>query len=69
LFLNKQLLTKRLTTANNKSFKLTIGVVLYWEYAAYHGGLKKALAAMNATMTRVNGIFNKDLAVKLILIE
>jgi hypothetical protein len=29
---------------------------------------KKALAAMNATMSRVNGIFNKDLAVRLVLI-
>jgi hypothetical protein len=28
----------------------------------------KALAAMNATMSRVNGIFNKDLAVRLVLI-
>lgn len=39
------------------------------EYAAYFGGTKAgALAGMNATMTRVNGIFNKDLAVRLELI-
>ncbi|REG91204.1 reprolysin-like metallopeptidase [Flavobacterium aquicola] len=39
------------------------------EYAQYFGGSKaEALAAMNATMTRVNGIFNKDLAIKLVLI-
>jgi hypothetical protein len=39
------------------------------EYAAYHGGTKeKALAGNNATMSRVNGIFNKDLAVQLLLI-
>jgi hypothetical protein len=31
-------------------------------------GLKPSSCAMNATLTRVNGIFNKDLAVKLILI-
>jgi subtilisin-like proprotein convertase family protein len=40
------------------------------EYTAYFGGTKEsALAAMNATMTRVNGVFNKDLAVKLIIID
>ncbi len=39
------------------------------EYTAYHGGtVQGALAAMNATMTRVNGIFNRDLALKLIII-
>ena len=39
------------------------------EYTAYHGGtVAGALAAMNATMTRVNGIFNRDLAVKLNII-
>jgi hypothetical protein len=69
LLSNKQLLRKTAkTTANNKSLKH-----YDWrcpgEYAAYHGGTKaKALAAMNATLTRVNGIFNKDLAVRLILI-
>ncbi|MRX69154.1 T9SS type A sorting domain-containing protein [Flavobacterium resistens] len=40
------------------------------EYTAYFGGTKAgALAGMNATMTRVNGVFNKDLAVKLVLID
>jgi subtilisin-like proprotein convertase family protein len=39
------------------------------EYTAYHGGtVQGALAAMNATMTRVNGVFNRDLALKLIII-
>jgi subtilisin-like proprotein convertase family protein len=39
------------------------------EYAQYFGGtVANALEAMNATMTRVNGVFNKDLAVKLVLI-
>ena len=69
--LNKQLLSKTAKiTANNKSFKtLRLALSCTGEYTAYHGGTKvKALAAMNATLTRVNGIFNKDLAVKLILI-
>jgi subtilisin-like proprotein convertase family protein len=38
------------------------------EYTAYFGGLPQALAAMNATLTRVNGIFNRDLAMHLNLI-
>ncbi|MEK7253198.1 MAG: reprolysin-like metallopeptidase, partial [Bacteroidota bacterium] len=40
------------------------------EYAAYHGGTSTlALAAMNTTMTRVNGIFEKDLSVTLQLVS
>ncbi|MEM0576558.1 reprolysin-like metallopeptidase [Flavobacterium polysaccharolyticum] len=39
------------------------------EYTTYHGGtVEGALAAMNATMTRVNGVFNRDLALKLVII-
>jgi len=39
------------------------------EYAAIFGGTKAlALAAMNNSLTRVNGIFERDFAVKLILI-
>ncbi len=40
------------------------------EYATYFGGtVAGALAGMNATMTRCNAIFEKDLAVKLLLIS
>ena len=36
------------------------------EYTAFHGGtVALALAAMNATMTRVNGVFEKDFALHL----
>ncbi len=39
------------------------------EYTAYHGGtVAGALAAMNATMTRVNGVLDVDMAVKLQII-
>lgn len=39
------------------------------EYTAYHGGtVEGALSAINATLTRVNGIFNRDLGIKLELI-
>ncbi|MBV1888510.1 MAG: DUF5011 domain-containing protein, partial [Urechidicola sp.] len=40
------------------------------EYAAYHGGSKaQALAAINATMTRVNGVFENDFNVTMVLIS
>ena len=39
------------------------------EYGAYHGGtVAGALAAMNTTMTRVNGVLDIDMAVKLEII-
>lgn len=40
------------------------------EYASYHGGTKAlALAAINTTMTRVNGIFENDFNVTMVLIS
>ncbi len=59
------------TTASNtqtlKKFRLALSCT--GEYTAYHGGtVSGALAAMNATLTRVNGIFERDLAIKLELI-
>lgn len=39
------------------------------EYTQFHGGTKTdALAAINATLTRVNGVFERDLAITLELI-
>ncbi|MEO8533109.1 MAG: reprolysin-like metallopeptidase [Flavobacterium sp.] len=57
-------------TSNNKVFKtLKLALSCTGEYAAYFGGTKAgALGGMNATLTRVNGIFNRDLAIKLVLI-
>lgn len=69
--LNKQLLNKTgKIAANNRVFKtLRLALSCTGEYAAYFGGtVAGALAGMNATMTRVNGVFNKDLAVKLNII-
>ncbi|MEO8238013.1 MAG: reprolysin-like metallopeptidase [Flavobacterium sp.] len=58
------------TTSNTQSFKtLRLALSCTAEYTTFFGGTKAgALAGMNATMTRVNGVFNKDLAVKLIII-
>lgn len=69
--LNKQLLSKTSKiAASNKVFKtLKLALSCTGEYATYFGGtVNAALIAMNATMTRVNGIFNKDLAIKLQII-
>lgn len=58
------------TTASDRSFRtLRLALSCTGEYAQFHGGtVAGALAAMNATMTRVNGVFNRDLALKLVII-
>ncbi|WPR72104.1 zinc-dependent metalloprotease family protein [Flavobacterium sp. NG2] len=72
--LNKDLLSKTAKiSSNNKVFKtLRLALSCTGEYARYFGGptatTADALAGMNATMTRVNAIFNRDLAVKLNII-
>ena len=78
LALNKKLLnvTNKMA-ANNGVFKtMRLALSCTAEYTTYHRAIKTnsfgtkadALAAMNATMARVNGIFNKDLAVQLVII-
>ncbi|PWA05177.1 zinc-dependent metalloprotease [Flavobacterium psychrotolerans] len=55
--------------ANNKSYKtLRLALSCTGEYGAYFGSVSKALAAMNATMTRVNGVYEKDMALHLNII-
>jgi len=52
---------------NLRNFRLAMSVT--GEYTAYFGGTKAlALAAINATMTRVNAIFEKDFGVHMNLI-
>ncbi len=51
-----------------RTFRLAMSVT--GEYTAYFGGTKaNALAAINNTMTRVNGVFEKDFGVRLVLIS
>ena len=58
--LKKEQLTTR---ASNKSFKtLRLAISCTGEYSQYFGGASQSLAAMNATMTRVNGIYERDMA-------
>ena len=69
--LNKELLKKTSQLkVNNSVFKtMRLALSCTGEYAAYFGGtVAGALAGMNATMARVNGIFNKDLALRLEII-
>lgn len=58
------------TFSNNQSFKtLRLALSCTSEYTAYHGNtVAGALAGMNATMSRVNGVYAIDLAVKLEII-
>ncbi|MBP2619167.1 reprolysin-like metallopeptidase [Chryseobacterium jejuense] len=53
--------------AKLRTFRLALSCT--GEYTAYFGGTKaQALAAMNTTMTRVNGVFEKDFAARMVLI-
>lgn len=50
-----------------RTFRLALSCT--GEYATYFGGTKaQALAAMNNTLTRVNGIFENDFAARMVLI-
>jgi len=51
-----------------RTYRLAMSVT--GEYTSYHGGTKAlALAAINNTMTRVNGVFEKDFGVRMVLIS
>jgi len=50
-----------------RTFRLAMSAT--GEYTAWHGGTKPdALAAINATMTRVNGVYETDFAITMVLI-
>ncbi|WP_395063528.1 reprolysin-like metallopeptidase [Flavobacterium sp.] len=50
-----------------RTFRLAMSVT--GEYTVYFGGTKAlALAAINASMTRVNGVFEKDFSARMVLI-
>lgn len=44
-----------------RTYRLAISVI--GEYTQYFGGVAQAFAAINATITRVNGVFEKDFAI------
>ena len=68
-----QILSNKLvnsTLSSDQSYKtMRLALSCTGEYGQYFGGtVAGALAAMNATMTRCNGVFEKDLAIKLLII-
>ncbi|TRX34111.1 T9SS type A sorting domain-containing protein [Flavobacterium sp. ZT3R18] len=69
--LNKELVKKTSQIKSNNGVFKTMRLALSCtsEYTTYFGGtVATALEGMNNTMTRVNGVFNKDLALKLEII-
>jgi len=54
--------------AELRTYRLALAVT--GEYTAFHGGtVEGALAAMNTTMVRVNGIFETEVAIRMVLID
>lgn len=50
-----------------RTFRLAVGTSI--EYTNFHGGtVASALAAINTTMTRVNGIYDRELSMRMILV-
>jgi subtilisin-like proprotein convertase family protein len=50
-----------------RTFKLAVGTSI--EYTNYHGGsIASALSAINTTMTRVNGIYDRELSIRMTLV-
>ena len=65
--LNDDQITSRASNQSYKTMRLALSCV--GEYGANHGGnFAGAIAAMNATMTRVNGVMERDLALHLNII-
>lgn len=64
---NSALLRPNADDGTLRTFRLAMSVT--GEYTAYFGGTKAlALAAINNSMTRVNGVFEKDFAARMVLI-
>lgn len=50
-----------------RTFRLAVGTSI--EYTNFHGGtVASALAAINTTMTRVNGIYDRELSIRMVLV-
>ena len=65
--LNNPAVANRASNLSYKTMRLALSCV--GEYGAYYGGtVAGALGGMNATMTRVNGVMEKDLALHLNII-
>lgn len=56
-------------SSDKKYRTMRLAMSVTGEYTTYFGGVPQALAAINATLTRVNGVFEKDFALHLNLIS
>ncbi|KFF75976.1 propanediol utilization protein [Chryseobacterium sp. P1-3] len=52
-------------SSDKKYRTMRLALSVTGEYTAYFGGFNGAMAAINATLTRVNGVFEKDFALHL----
>jgi hypothetical protein len=63
-------LTNAARNANDgklRTFRLALACT--GEYATFHGGtIAGVVAAMNTTMTRVNGVFERDVAIRMVIV-
>lgn len=60
-------ISKNANDGKLRTFRLALACTA--EYSTYHGGtLADVTAAMNATMTRVNGVYERDLAVTMVMV-
>ena len=66
--LNKTMVAARnANDGRRRTFRLAVGTSV--EYTNYHGGtVASALAAINTTMTRVNGIYDRELSIRMTLV-
>ncbi|WP_379968794.1 reprolysin-like metallopeptidase [Epilithonimonas sp. UC225_85] len=56
--------------ANDKKYRTyRLAISVTGEYTTYFGGVSQAAAAINATMTRVNGVFEKDFAIHMNVLD
>ncbi len=59
--------SNRINDGSLRTYRLALACT--GEYAQFHGGtVAGALAAMNTTMTRVNGIFEKELSLRMVIV-
>lgn len=50
-----------------RTFRLALACT--GEYAAFHGGtIPSVIAAMNTSMTRINGVFERDVAIRMVIV-
>ncbi|MDR6921577.1 MULTISPECIES: reprolysin-like metallopeptidase [Chryseobacterium] len=60
-------ITNRPSSTKYRTYRLAISVTS--EYTAHFGGVPQAITQINNTMGRVNGVFEKDFGIKLLVLD